>query len=260
MTVNSLWFADYNGTYNLEVPRFFTSNELRIIKDIEDNYSTFRRETARLWEADTEDSHALYGNYDAYDDKQFPPRSWKKIVIKAWGLQNIRLEREFPSIFQFVKNHPEICSCHIAKTSPNSYIKPHSGETNAIIRIHLGLKIPDQAKGMCSIRVMDKVMNWENGRAFGFIDALRHEVWNQTSEDRYIMIVDVIRPEFRRKTNYIFTRIIATQLMFATLNPHISTTILARIPSGFIVFISLVLFLPVLLLTRLSSHIRLVKL
>lgn len=206
-----IWFCDYNKTYNGGGKAFYTGTELSLITELQNRFHAIQLECALLWK---QPSDALFGNYNSFDDKQFPPNSWKKMALKIWGVYNVNNIRHFPALSQLLQQYPDIISCYITKTEPGSIIKPHCGETNAHIRIHLGLQIPTTDATLCGIQVGDTIRAWKEGEAFGFNDALPHHVWNKTSQPRYIAIVDVIRPEFRHKRTYICARVIVSQLFF----------------------------------------------
>ena len=67
------------------------------------------------------------------------------------------------------------------------------GVTKGILRSHLGLIIPkDREK--CRIRVDDTITPWKEGEIFVFDDTYEHEVWNETDEERVILLFDFDRP------------------------------------------------------------------
>jgi aspartyl/asparaginyl beta-hydroxylase (cupin superfamily) len=92
---------------------------------------------------------------------------------------------------------------------PNARIKPHSGDTNAIYRCHLGLQIPSNEKG-CVMKVLDNEVNWSNGKLIAFEDAFLHEAWNDTDEIRIILIFDVLKPKYAKNKLKICATILAS--------------------------------------------------
>jgi beta-hydroxylase len=69
----------------------------------------------------------------------------------------------------------------------------HTGPTKAILTAHLGLIVPKQREA-CHMQVGQHNQVWEEGRAFVFDDMYPHEVWNDTGEDRVILLLHVKRP------------------------------------------------------------------
>ena len=70
-------------------------------------------------------------------------------------------------------------------------IQPHNGQFNTRLTCHLPLIVPSG----CRFRVGNEVREWERGKLLIFDDSIEHEAWNQSSEDRFILIFDIWRPE-----------------------------------------------------------------
>jgi len=70
-------------------------------------------------------------------------------------------------------------------------IAPHSGMYNSRLICHLPLVVPPG----CRFRVGNEVREWEEGRLMIFDDTIEHEAWNDSSEDRIVLIFDIWRPE-----------------------------------------------------------------
>jgi Aspartyl/Asparaginyl beta-hydroxylase len=70
-------------------------------------------------------------------------------------------------------------------------IAPHHGMINTRLICHLPLIVP----GRCGFRVGNEVREWEEGKLLIFDDTIEHEAWNDSAEDRVVLIFDVWRPE-----------------------------------------------------------------
>ena len=70
-------------------------------------------------------------------------------------------------------------------------IPPHHGSTNVRLICHLPLVVP----AGCGFRVGNEVRAWERGKLLVFDDTIEHEAWNESKEDRIILIFDIWRPE-----------------------------------------------------------------
>ena len=68
-------------------------------------------------------------------------------------------------------------------------------EVWALIRKHrlFGLIIPKD-EAACRIRVDSEIIPWAPGKVFVFDDTFEHEVWNDTEEERVILLFDFDRP------------------------------------------------------------------
>ena len=67
---------------------------------------------------------------------------------------------------------------------PNTHVHPHCGPTNARIRAHLGLQIPDNT----TIRVAEETRSWKEGEWLIFDDSYEHEVWHNGTTMRLVLI------------------------------------------------------------------------
>lgn len=70
-------------------------------------------------------------------------------------------------------------------------IPPHHGSTNVRLICHLPLVIP----AGCGFRVGNEVREWKKGKLLVFDDTIEHEAWNNSREDRVVLIFDIWRPE-----------------------------------------------------------------
>ena len=119
----------------------------------------------------------------------------------------------FPRTFEAMRDVP---LPHITVRSPSilfswlqpgARIAPHHGMINARLICHLPLIVPPQ----CGFRVGNDVREWEVGKMLIFDDTIEHEAWNDSDEDRIVLIFDVWRPELspeeRRAVTAIFEAI-----------------------------------------------------
>jgi aspartyl/asparaginyl beta-hydroxylase (cupin superfamily) len=70
-------------------------------------------------------------------------------------------------------------------------IAPHHGMINTRLICHLPLVVPSN----CGFRCGNEVREWEPGKLLIFDDTIEHEAWNDSEEDRVILIFDIWRPE-----------------------------------------------------------------
>jgi aspartyl/asparaginyl beta-hydroxylase (cupin superfamily) len=70
-------------------------------------------------------------------------------------------------------------------------IAPHTGTHNARLTCHLPLIVPPN----CGFRVGSETRQWQEGKVLVFDDTIEHEAWNDSGEDRVVLIFDVWRPE-----------------------------------------------------------------
>merc|ERR1712013_677576 len=97
-----------------------------------------------------------------------------------------------PTTCSLVTGMPSaFCTSKWSVLGPNSHIGLHCSPTNARLRIHLGLKVPEG----CGMRIGDKEVAWKEGEIMIFDDSFEHEVWNNGTEERTIFILDIYHPD-----------------------------------------------------------------
>lgn len=74
-----------------------------------------------------------------------------------------------------------------------SRIAPHCAPCNLRIRVHIPLLVPEP--DACGISVAGETRKWEVGRALVFDDAYEHEVWNDGTADRVVLLLDTWHPD-----------------------------------------------------------------
>lgn len=120
-------------------------------------------------------------------------KNWRTFFLYGFGT---RLEgncRQLPVTASIIAKVPQIHTAWISILSPGYHIPAHTGVTKGILRAHMGLILP-QAREKCRIRVGDEIRNWEPGKLFVIDDTYEHEVWNDTDEERVVLLLDFNRP------------------------------------------------------------------
>ena len=88
----------------------------------------------------------------------------------------------------YIANSPTVM---FSLLRPGARIAPHTGNHNARLICHLPLIVPPD----CRFRVGNDVREWEEGKLIIFDDTIEHEAWNDSDEDRFVLIFDIWRPE-----------------------------------------------------------------
>jgi Aspartyl/Asparaginyl beta-hydroxylase len=84
----------------------------------------------------------------------------------------------------------------------NSHINRHYAPTNVRLRCHLGIVVPDGAR----IRIGDEKYEWHEGQCLIFDDSFDHEVWNDNSSERVVLIVDFWHPDLTAAERWAITQ------------------------------------------------------
>jgi len=84
----------------------------------------------------------------------------------------------------------------ISVMEPGTEIPPHIGDTDGIIRHHLGVSVPIEDPKQVGIKIKSETRGWREGEVLSFCNVHRHCAWNRSSQYRIVLIVDTIREEF----------------------------------------------------------------
>jgi aspartyl/asparaginyl beta-hydroxylase (cupin superfamily) len=134
---------------------------------------------------------------------------WKTISLRWWDVEFFKNQKDFPVVTKLLRQYPQILSLSFNQLAPNGKILPHCGDTNGIFRCHFGITVP-AGLPKCGFRVRTEMTDWKEGEWFGFMDAYQHEAFNLTEQERVIMVVDVLRPEFQSERKKIVSTVLTS--------------------------------------------------
>lgn len=177
-------------------PNFFNPSEFAWVNELESNYNVIINEVAGL----------IYGKEEMPPNLNPPylssPEAWRNFYFMNFRWYNHKNCIKYPKTFAILQSVPNISFAGITVLEPHSKVLPHIGETNAIIRCHLGLKIPGKYLD-CGIQVNNESRGYQEGKLLMFSDAHFHSTWNNTNERRFVLILDIVQPQFAHKSNWV---------------------------------------------------------
>jgi len=118
---------------------------------------------------------------------------WKTFILYGFGTKFERHCAKCPETTKLLEQVPNLQTAWFSIMGPGYHVPAHSGVTKSILRCHLGLIVPRERE-KCRMRVDKEICVWEEGKAFVFDDTFNHEVWNETDDDRVILLFDFTRP------------------------------------------------------------------
>lgn len=197
------WFSDKGEPFHGSEPFYFDTSEFPWVAKVEARWEEIRDELLRNLE---QDERIL----QPYVNREMATRaeSWRTLGLMFWTLRSQANCERFPVAWSILKDIPGITAASFNLLEANATIKPHFGNTNAIIRCHMGLIVPAPAP-RCAFRVGTETRSWEPGKFLMFCDAHQHSAWNNSDGRRYIMVVDVMTPRFAKLTKTISSRVLA---------------------------------------------------
>jgi len=84
---------------------------------------------------------------------------------------------------------------------PQTRIPPHTGVSNVRLVAHVPLIVPEG----CGFRVGNTTRRWVPGQAWVFDDTIEHEAWNDSTQQRAVLIFDVWHPHLAEEERALIT-------------------------------------------------------
>jgi hypothetical protein len=120
----------------------------------------------------------------------------KHTIIPIYGYKKwSKYSKDFPITVGLIKCIKDIETCCFLKLAKNARLDKHYGynpSSNYILRNHLGLKVPQN----CGMWVDNEIRMHVEGEWLTFDDSKLHTAFNNSGDDRYILLIDLLRPDF----------------------------------------------------------------
>lgn len=199
-----IWYSIYNRKpFRGEEPSFYNKHDFNWTEILESNWLKIKDEL---------EAH-LVSNPNFYKGKRKQTinyhGSWKTMPLKTWGVEFHRNIENFPNTSEVLNQIPGLVSASFNLLEKGTDINSHFGETNASLRVHLGLMIPNDSNDV-AIKVNNNTRAWKDGEILIFCDGYEHKAWNHSDQDRYILLLDIIRSEFESDNKVICANVLAT--------------------------------------------------
>jgi aspartyl/asparaginyl beta-hydroxylase (cupin superfamily) len=130
------------------------------------------------------------------DNHLLDSSDWSALFLSENGKRNDDIIADCPRTWAalqaaplpYMVNSPTVM---FSLLRPGARIAPHTGTHNARLICHLPLVVPPN----CGFRVGNETREWEVGKLLIFDDTIEHEAWNDSAEERIVLIFDIWRPE-----------------------------------------------------------------
>ena len=186
------WVAAYQARQGLVPDTPFVGNEhFPFLKEFEDRWEEIQAEVREVLKF-----RAQLPGFQEVSPDQYriaTADNWKTLFLYGFGSKLETNCKQAPVTADIIGRSGKIHTAFFSILAPGYHIPAHTGVTKGILRTHLGLIIPEEHE-KCRIRVGDQFMNWENGKVFVIDDFYDHEVWNDSDEERVVLLLDFNRP------------------------------------------------------------------
>src|SRR5262249_12270856 len=118
---------------------------------------------------------------------------WKTYLLAGYGIRSPRSIAQCPQTWRIVQKIPGLKTAMFSIFEPGKHLPAHRGPYNGVLRLHLGLIVPEPREQL-GIRVENQICRWREGEIVILDDAYEHEAWNDTSDARVVLVVDFRKP------------------------------------------------------------------
>jgi aspartate beta-hydroxylase len=179
---------------------FFDRRDFPWLAEVEAATDDIRQELLQLLETQREDfvpyvSHAPGTPLNQWRDLN-NSRRWSALFLHKDGkAQQQHIER-CPRTVAALAHAPlhdipnRAPTVWFSRLEPKTRLPPHTGSTNTRLIVHIPLIVPPG----CGFRVGSEVREWQPGTALVFDDTIEHEAWNDSDEQRVVLIFDIWNP------------------------------------------------------------------
>jgi beta-hydroxylase len=94
---------------------------------------------------------------------------WKTFFLLGYGSRSERNIELCPETWRIVQRIPGLKTAMFSILEPGKHLPAHKGPYNGVLRLHLGLIVPEPRE-RSAIRVDDRVCHWEEGKVLIFDD------------------------------------------------------------------------------------------
>lgn len=188
------------------------------LKLVQDNWEIIRKEAVSLRENgyfDKVKDPTSDGHYDI-GFRTFYKYGWSKFYLSWYGTTLKSANDLCPKTVELVSKVPGVNGAMFSILPVGSKLTKHLDPVATSLRYHLGLKTPNDDR--CYINIDGTDYSWRDGDALLFDETYLHFAFNNSEEERIILMLEVDRPThiIGKLINFIFK-----QIMRITLVPNI---------------------------------------
>ncbi|MDQ8728135.1 aspartyl/asparaginyl beta-hydroxylase domain-containing protein [Bradyrhizobium sp. LHD-71] len=170
-------------------PPVYDSRAFPWVAELESNWTAIRGELAQLMMR----RDAPIGHGDHTSPTLGEDRGWTTFVLASYFRRDERNIAQCPETWRLLQRVPGLVSAMFSVLEPGKRLPAHHGPYNGLLRLHLGLIVPEPREAV-GIRIDGEVHHWEEGRTLIFDDTFEHEARNESRHTRVVLFIDFERP------------------------------------------------------------------
>jgi beta-hydroxylase len=175
----------------ISTDRFIDPGDVPGLDVLKENWEAIRDEALAVM-AGNEEVPSL-GRISPDHRRIAPDEAWKSFFFNAYGYSSLVNRSRCPRTAEVIDKVPNVVVAFYSIFDTGTRIPLHKGVTKAMLNVHLGLSVPPE-KDACGIRVEGEVRHWQEGELLVFDETNRHEAWNDSSQPRIVLFLQVMRP------------------------------------------------------------------
>ncbi|MBX7182161.1 MAG: aspartyl/asparaginyl beta-hydroxylase domain-containing protein [Bacteroidia bacterium] len=193
--------------YHGKLPNFYPPEWFPELDILAKNWEAIRDE---ILEFEKHNGYIKGMSYFSSPAETVGAEKWSTINLMSYYRKLHSNRKKFPLLTGLTDQIDNITTVTISVLPPKTDIKPHYGDTNGIIRAHLGLVVPDHYP-ITAIKVGNEERGWEDGKLLLFTVVCQHEVWSKSEHRRYVLIVDFVPKLLQHKMVEICAKTLGSQ-------------------------------------------------
>ena len=190
--------------YHGNLPNFYPSGMFHELDILKANWEALRDEII-AFENDKGNISGI-NSYSPADVKG----TWNTLNLVSFMVFFHKNRKKFPLLTRLTDQIPNCTTVTISILDSYTEIKPHYGDTNGVIRAHLGLIVPDPYP-VVGMKVGNEEQGWKEGELLFFTIVCRHSVWSKSAHKRYVLIVDFVPQVLEKRRNEICAKTLGSQ-------------------------------------------------
>lgn len=197
------YFSNHQQAYNRRCPAWYDPGTIDGVRQLEEAASAIADELHQNL-ADPVRARVCFQKY-----RLTRQAGWKQIELMIYGVDYPARQQLFPVTMAVLNGIAGVSTAYFSVLSAHTTVPAHVGDTDGYFRVHLGLEVPAGLPA-CGLEVAGEARAWQQGRCIAFNDAYYHTAWNNSDEQRIVLIVDILRPEFHDQKLWVDAGVRAT--------------------------------------------------
>ncbi|MCO5249490.1 MAG: aspartyl/asparaginyl beta-hydroxylase domain-containing protein [Chitinophagales bacterium] len=206
MKLEPIYFNIYGNWYKGGLPSFMPLEDDSASVILKENYKEIKAEILKFYNTNIDEFEPMYVPH------KYKSTNWNVFNLYGFSLRHSKNIERFPKLNSVLMQIPNMVGAQFSVLDPHTKITAHFSGSNSILRYHLGIVIPGKYPEL-GIRVRNEDKCWKEGEVFAFCESIRHYAWNYTDRKRIVLLVDIIRPEYANRKNYICAASLTTIAM-----------------------------------------------